>query len=70
LKGEILVWKDFYRSLFTLYGRPPVEGAKEVLVNKLDKLEKEVQEHRRIINIFIGSDTYRDYEIVEAYVQI
>jgi DNA/RNA-binding domain of Phe-tRNA-synthetase-like protein len=47
-----------------------VEGAKEVLVNKLDKLEKEVQEHRRIINIFIESNTYRDYEIIKAYVQI
>jgi DNA/RNA-binding domain of Phe-tRNA-synthetase-like protein len=47
-----------------------VEGIKEVLVNKLDKLKKKIQEHRRIINIFIGSNTYRDHEIVEAYVQI
>jgi hypothetical protein len=47
-----------------------VEGTKEVLADKLNKLEKEVQEHRRIINIFIESNTYRDYEIIEAYVQI
>jgi hypothetical protein len=68
LGGETLVWKNFYRSLFTLHGRPLVEGAKEVLADKLDKLEKKVQEHRRIINIFIGSDAYRDYEIIEIYV--
>jgi hypothetical protein len=47
-----------------------VEDTKEILANKLDKLEKEVQEHRRIINIFIESNAYRDHEIVEAYVQI
>jgi DNA/RNA-binding domain of Phe-tRNA-synthetase-like protein len=47
-----------------------VEDTKEVLTDKLDKLEKEVQEHRRIINIFIENNTYRDHEIVEAYVQI
>jgi uncharacterized protein YlzI (FlbEa/FlbD family) len=47
-----------------------VEGAKEVLADKLDKLEKKIQEYRRTINLFIGSNTYRDYEIVEAYVQI
>jgi hypothetical protein len=45
-----------------------MEGTKEVLADKLDKLEKEVQEHRRIINIFIGSNTYRDHEIIKAYV--
>jgi hypothetical protein len=68
LKEETLVWKDSYRSLFSLYDRPPVEGAKEVLANKLDKLEKKVQEYRRTMNLFIGSDAYRDYEIIEAYV--
>jgi predicted RND superfamily exporter protein len=47
-----------------------VEGTKEALADKLDKLEKEVQEHRRTINLFIESDAYRDHEIVEAYVQI
>jgi hypothetical protein len=47
-----------------------VEDTKEVLADKLDKLEKKVQEHRRIMNIFIGSDAYRDYKIVEVYVQI
>jgi hypothetical protein len=40
------------------------------LADKLDKLEKEIQEHRRIINIFIESNAYRDHEIVETYVQI
>jgi hypothetical protein len=45
-----------------------VEGTKEALINKLDKLEKEVQEYRRIINLFIGNDAYRDHKIVEAYV--
>jgi hypothetical protein len=70
LGGETSVWKDSYRSLLILHGRPPVEGAKEVLADKLDKLEKEVQEHRRTMNMFIGSDAYRDHEIVEAYVQI
>jgi hypothetical protein len=47
-----------------------VEDAKEALADKLDKLEKKVQEHRRTINLFIGSDTYRNHEIVEIYVQI
>jgi hypothetical protein len=47
-----------------------VKDTKEVLADKLDKLEKEVQEHRRIINIFIESNTYRDHKIVEIYVQI
>jgi hypothetical protein len=70
LEEETLVWKDFYKSLFTIYGKPPVEGAKEALVKKLDKLEKEVQEHRRIINLFIKNNIYRDHEIVEVYVQI
>ena len=40
--GEISVWKDFYKNLLTLHGRPLVEGAKEVLVDKLDKLEKKI----------------------------
>jgi hypothetical protein len=66
----MLVWKDFYRSLFTLRDRPPVEDTKEVLADKLDKLEKKIQEYRRIINIFIKNDAYRDPEIVEAYMQI
>jgi hypothetical protein len=47
-----------------------VEGAKEALTDKLNKLEKEVQEHRRTINLFIENNTYRDHEIVEVYVQI
>jgi hypothetical protein len=47
-----------------------VEGAKEALADKLNKLEKKVQEHRRTINLFIENNTYRDHEIVEAYVQI
>jgi DNA/RNA-binding domain of Phe-tRNA-synthetase-like protein len=47
-----------------------VEGAKEALVDKLDKLEKKVHEHRKTINLFIGNNTYKDHEIVEAYVQI
>jgi hypothetical protein len=42
LGGEILIWKDFYKSLLILHGRLLVEGAKEVLVDKLDKLEKEI----------------------------
>jgi hypothetical protein len=45
-----------------------VEGTKEVLADKLNKLKKEVQEYRKIINLFIGNNTYRDHEIVEAYV--
>jgi hypothetical protein len=45
-----------------------VEGAKEALADKLDKLEKKVQEHRRTMNLFIGSDAYRNHKIVEAYV--
>jgi hypothetical protein len=69
LGGEILVWKDFYRNLLILRGRPPVEDTKEALADKLDKLEKKVQEHRRTMNLFIGSNTYRDHEIVEAYIQ-
>jgi DNA/RNA-binding domain of Phe-tRNA-synthetase-like protein len=40
------------------------------LADKLDKLEKEVQEHRRTMNLFIGSDAYRDHEIIETYMQI
>ena len=47
-----------------------MEDTKEVLADKLDKLEKEIQEHRRIINIFIENNAYRDHEIVETYVQI
>jgi flagellar biosynthesis/type III secretory pathway chaperone len=47
-----------------------VEGAKEALADKLDKLEKKIQKHRRTMNLFIESNTYRDHEIVEAYVQI
>jgi predicted RND superfamily exporter protein len=47
-----------------------VEDTKEVLADKLDKLEKKVQEHRRTINIFIENNTYRDHKIVEVYVQI
>jgi tyrosine-protein phosphatase YwqE len=70
LGGETLVWKNFYRNLLTLRGRPPVEGTKEALADKLNKLEKKVQKHRRTINLFIGNDVYRDHEIVEAYVQI
>jgi hypothetical protein len=53
-----------------LHGKPLVEGAKEILADKLDKLEKEVQEHRRTMNLFIKNNTYRDHEIVEVYVQI
>jgi hypothetical protein len=68
LGGEILIWKNFYRNLFTLRGRPPVEGAKEALTNKLNILEKKIQEHRRTINLFIGSNTYRGHEIIEAYI--
>jgi hypothetical protein len=68
LEGEILVWKDSYRSLLILRGRLPVEGAKEALADKFDKLEKEVQEHRRTMNLFIGSNTYRNHEIVEVYI--
>jgi hypothetical protein len=68
LGGEILVWKDFYRSLLILRGRPPVEGAKEALTNKLNKLEKKIQEYRRIINLFIKNDAYRNHKIVEIYV--
>ena len=64
--GETLVWKNFYKSLFILHGKPLVEGAKEALIDKLDKLEKKIQEHRRIINLFIDSNTYRDHEIVEV----
>jgi hypothetical protein len=47
-----------------------VEGAKEALADKLDKLKKKIQEHRRTINLFIENDAYRDHEIVEIYVQI
>jgi flagellar biosynthesis/type III secretory pathway chaperone len=47
-----------------------VEDTKKVLANKLDKLEKKVQKHRRTINIFIENNTYRDHEIIEVYVQI
>jgi DNA/RNA-binding domain of Phe-tRNA-synthetase-like protein len=47
-----------------------VEGEKEVLADKLNKLEKKVQEYRRTMNLFIGNDAYRDYEIIEVYVQI
>jgi hypothetical protein len=47
-----------------------VENIKEALADKLDKLERKVQKYRRIINLFIGSNAYRDHEIVEAYVQI
>jgi phage regulator Rha-like protein len=47
-----------------------VEGAKEALVDKFNKLKKEIQEHRRTINLFINNNTYRDHELVEAYVQI
>jgi DNA/RNA-binding domain of Phe-tRNA-synthetase-like protein len=47
-----------------------VEDTKEVLADKLDKLEKEVQEHRRTMNLFIRSNTYRDHKIIEAYIQI
>jgi hypothetical protein len=68
LRGETSVWKDFYKSLLTIYGKPLVEGAKEALINKFDKLEKEVQEHRRTINLFIESNTYRDHEIIEIYI--
>jgi hypothetical protein len=67
LRKEILVWKNSYRSLLILRGRPPVEGAKEALIDKIDKLEKKIQEHRRTMNLFIGSNTYRDHEIVEVY---
>jgi hypothetical protein len=42
LEGEILIWKDSYKSLLVIYGKSPVEGAKEALVNKLDKLEKKI----------------------------
>jgi hypothetical protein len=70
LKEKILVWKNSYKNLLTIHGKPPVEGAKEALADKLDKLEKKIQEHRRTINLFIGSNTYRNHEIVEAYVQI
>jgi hypothetical protein len=45
-----------------------VEGAKEALADKFDKLEKEAQEHRRTINLFIGNNTYRNHEIIEAYI--
>ena len=68
LGGETSVWKDSYRSLLILRGRLPVEDTKEVLADKLDKLEKEIQEHRRIINLFIGSNIYRDHKIIEIYV--
>jgi hypothetical protein len=70
LGEETLVWKDSYKSLFIIHGKPLVEGAKEALADKLDKLEKKVQEHRRIINLFIENDAYRDHEIIKAYVQI
>jgi hypothetical protein len=70
LEGETLVWKNFYRSLLILRGRPPVEDTKEVLIDKLNKLKKEIQEYQKIINFFIGSNTYRDHEIIEVYVQI
>jgi hypothetical protein len=70
LGGEISVWKDFYKNLFTIHGKPPVEGAKEALADKFDKLEKKIQEHRRTINLFIDNNAYRNHEIVEAYVQI
>jgi hypothetical protein len=42
LGGETLVWKDFYKNLLIIYGKPLVEGAKEVLINKLNKLEKKI----------------------------
>ena len=51
-----------------MHGKPPVEGAKEALINKLDKLKKKIQKYRRTINLFIKNNTYRDHEIVEAYV--
>ena len=47
-----------------------MEGTKEALADKLNKLEKEVQEHRRTMNLFIGSDVYKNHEIIEVYVQI
>jgi hypothetical protein len=68
LEEKILVWKNFYKSLLTLRGRPPVEDTKEALTDKLNKLEKKIQEHRRTINLFIKNNTYRDHEIVEAYI--
>jgi hypothetical protein len=68
LGGETLVWKNSYKSLFIINGKPPVEGAKEALADKLDKLEKKVQEQRRTMNLFIESDAYRDHEIVEVYI--
>jgi hypothetical protein len=40
LKGKILVWKNSYKNLFTIYGKPPVEGVKEALINKFDKLKR------------------------------
>jgi hypothetical protein len=47
-----------------------VEDTKKALADKLDKLEKEIQEHRRTINLFIENNIYRDHEIIEVYVQI
>ena len=47
-----------------------MEDTKKALINKLNKLEKEIQEYRRTINLFIKSNTYRDHEIVETYIQI
>jgi hypothetical protein len=44
-----------------------VEDAKEALADKIDKLEKKVQEHRRTMNLFIENNAYRDHEIIEAY---
>jgi hypothetical protein len=42
LGGEILIWKDFYKSLLIIHGKLPVKDTKKALANKLDKLEKKV----------------------------
>jgi hypothetical protein len=70
LKEEILVWKNSYKNLLIIYGKPLVEGAKEALADKFNKLKKKFQKHRRTINLFIKNNIYRNHEIIEVYVQI
>jgi hypothetical protein len=53
-----------------MHGKSLVEDTKKVLINKFNKLEKKIQKYRRTINLFTNNNTYRDHEIVEAYVQI
>jgi polysaccharide deacetylase 2 family uncharacterized protein YibQ len=53
-----------------MHGKLLVEGVKEVLADKLNKLEKKIQEYRKTMNLFIGSDIYKNHEIIEVYVQI